>query len=96
MDKEEIKRRLRAKAASDPKLQKAIAHSEHVKSDIPVKHSEPVKNMKPIKESKPKKIKTPKNHKRSSNSLILTIFVVLAAVVLIGLTFYMIKDGFSS
>ena len=72
MDKEEIKRRLRAKAASDPKLQKAIAHSERVKVEVPVKHSEPVKSMKPIKESKPKTPKAPKapkNHKRSSGNL---------------------------
>lgn len=99
MDKEEIKRRLRAKAASDPKLHKAIAHSERAKVEAPVKHSEPVKSMKPIKESKPKTLKAPKapkNHKRLSGNLFLTVFIVLAAVTMIGLAVYMIKDGFSS
>ena len=48
MDKDEIKRRLRAKADTDPKLQKAIAHSGHVKVDVPVRHIEPVKDITPL------------------------------------------------
>ena len=42
MDKEEIKRKLRAKAAQDPKLKRAIAHAERSKVEIPVRRSEPV------------------------------------------------------
>ena len=103
MDKEEMKRRLRAKAAESPKIKKALEQSEHKKVKVPVRRLEKIKDLEDIADLETagtvkKKLKTGGTRKLNNSfwEPFMKVSMALAIVAIFGFGYYIAKESIDS